>query len=129
MSPPSTPRTRRSCRPTARRSRAAPPSSSSSPPSLQGIAKVQLDTVEVEGHGDTAHELEALTFFDANGAKIDEGKAIVIWKKVGEDWKLHRDMFSSNLPPPAPAPDADTGAPAEAGESAEDAQEAPAKTP
>ena len=69
---------------------------------LQGIAEVQLDTVEVEGHGDTAHELEALTFFDASGNKIDEGKAIVIWKKVGEDWKLHRDIFSSNLPPPAP---------------------------
>jgi uncharacterized protein (TIGR02246 family) len=97
---------------------------------VQSIAKVQLDTVEVEGHGDTAHEVEALTFFDASGAKIDEGKAIVIWKKVGEEWKLHRDMFSSNLPPPAPPPDADTGAPAEAGESAEDAAEAaPAKTP
>ena len=71
---------------------------------LTGIAKVQLDTVEVEGHGGTAHELEALTFFDASGAKIDEGKAIVIWKKVGDDWKLHRDIFSSNLPPPAPPP-------------------------
>ena len=82
-----------------------------------------------EGHGDTAHELEAIAFFDANGAKIDEAKAIVIWKKVGEEWKLHRDMFSSNLPPPAPAPEADTGAPAEADESAEDAQDAPAKTP
>ena len=96
---------------------------------VRGIAKVQLDTVEVEGHGDTAHEVEALTFFDANGAKIDEGKAIVIWKKVGEEWKLHRDMFSSNLPPPAPAPVSDTGAPAEAGETAEGAQDAPAKTP
>lgn len=70
---------------------------------VQGIARVQLDTVEVEGHGDTAHEVEALTFFDADGAKIDEGKAIVIWKKVGNEWKLHRDIFSSNLPPPPPA--------------------------
>jgi uncharacterized protein (TIGR02246 family) len=92
---------------------------------VQGIAKLQLDTVEVEGHGDTAHELEALTFFDANGAKIDEGKAIVIWKKVGEEWKLHRDIFSSNLPPP-PAPAAD---PAATAETAESAEEAPAKTP
>jgi ketosteroid isomerase-like protein len=70
---------------------------------VQGIAKLQLDTVEVEGHGDTAHEVEALTFYDAAGNKIDEGKAIVIWKKVGEEWKLHRDIFSSNLPPPPPA--------------------------
>ena len=76
---------------------------------LTGIAKVQLDTVEVEGHGDTAHELEALTFFDAGGAKIDDGKAIVIWKKVDGDWKLHRDIFSSNLPPPAAPPPAEGG--------------------
>jgi uncharacterized protein (TIGR02246 family) len=83
-------------------------------PMFQAIAKVQLDTVEVEGHGTTAHEIEALTFYDATGAKIDEGKAIVIWKKVGEEWKLHRDMFSSNLPPPPPpAPPADAAAPAE----------------
>ena len=74
---------------------------------LTGIAKVQLDTVEVEGHGGTAHELEALTFFDASGKQIDQGKAIVIWKKVGGDWQLHRDIFSSNLPPPPPAPPAD----------------------
>jgi len=74
---------------------------------LQGIARVQLDTVEVEGHGDTAHEQEALTFFDAGGAQIDEGKAIVIWKKVGEEWKLHRDIFNSNLPPTAAAPAAE----------------------
>jgi ketosteroid isomerase-like protein len=88
----------------------------------QGIAKVQLDTVEVEGHGSTAHEVEALTFFDANGTKIDEGKAIVIWKKVGEEWKLHRDMFSSNLPPAPPAaPPADIETTAEGGEASEDA--------
>ena len=85
---------------------------------VQGIGRVQLDTVEVEGHGDTAHEQEALTFYDAAGAKIDEGKGIVIWKKVGEDWKLHRDMFSSNLPPPAPAPPAAEGAPTEGAETA-----------
>ena len=83
---------------------------------VQGIARVQLDTVEVEGHGDTAHEVEALTFFGANGAKIDEGKAIVIWKKVDDQWKLHRDMFSSNLPaPPAAAPPADATAAADGG--------------
>jgi ketosteroid isomerase-like protein len=77
---------------------------------LQGIARVQLDTVEVEGHGDTAHEQEALTFFDANGTKVDEGKAIVIWKKVGAEWRLHRDIFNSNLPPPPPAAPAEGAA-------------------
>ena len=102
---------------------------------MTGMARVQLDTVEVEGHGATAHELEALTFYDAGGAKIDEGKAIVIWKKVGEDWKLHRDIFSSNLPPPAPPPaapaaegDAGTSAPGDTS-AAQDAPRAAAESP
>jgi ketosteroid isomerase-like protein len=63
------------------------------------IGRVKIDTVELEAHGTTAHEVEALQFFDAGGKQIDEGKAIVIWKKVGGQWKLHRDMFSSNRPP------------------------------
>jgi uncharacterized protein (TIGR02246 family) len=98
---------------------------------VQGIAKVQLDTVEVEGHGDTAHEVEALAFFDANGTKIDEGKAIVIWKKVGDEWKLHRDMFSSNLPPPPPAVPANEAVmpPANAATPAAGAEGAPTAAP
>jgi ketosteroid isomerase-like protein len=34
---------------------------------------------------------------DLSGAKIDNGKVIVIWKKTADGWKMHRDMFSSNL--------------------------------
>jgi len=71
---------------------------------VQGIARLEITAVEVEGHGDVAHEVEALKFFDASGKQIDEGKAIVIWKKVGGEWKLHRDIFSSNMPPPGAAP-------------------------
>jgi uncharacterized protein (TIGR02246 family) len=92
---------------------------------LQGIARIDLDTVEVEGHGSTAHEQEALAFYDAGGAKIDEGKAIVIWKKVGEEWKLHRDIFNSNLPPPAPAPSAADPAAAPEGATDDGAAAAP----
>lgn len=34
---------------------------------------------------------------DLSGKKLDEGKVIVIWKKTADGWKMHRDMFSSNL--------------------------------
>ena len=34
---------------------------------VQGVARLQLDTVEVEGHGDTAHEVEAYAMFDDAG--------------------------------------------------------------
>ena len=37
---------------------------------------------------------------DKAGKTLDRGKYIVIWKQEGGDWKLLRDMFSSNQPPP-----------------------------
>ena len=65
-----------------------------------GIKGLQLETVEVEGHGDTAYEVGKGTLTGEDGQTIDEVKYIVIWKKVGDAWKLHRDIFNSNLPPP-----------------------------
>lgn len=75
-----------------------------------GIKGMQLVSTEVEGHGDTAHEVGTYTLTVENGQTIDEGKYIVIWKKTGDEWKLHRDIFNSNLPLPEP------DAPAEAEE-------------
>ena len=37
-----------------------------------------------------------------DGKEIDKGKYIVLWKMEDGKWKLHRDMFSSDLPPMAP---------------------------
>ncbi len=67
-----------------------------------GIKGLQLEATEVEGHGDTAHEVGTYILMGENEQTIDEGKYIVIWKKVGDEWKLHRDIFNSNNPPPAP---------------------------
>ncbi len=75
-----------------------------------GIKGIQLVSTEVEGHGDTAYEVGTYTLTVENGQTIDEGKYIVIWKKTGDEWKLHRDIFNSNLPLPEP------DAPAEAEE-------------
>ena len=63
---------------------------------------IQLNTTEVEGHGDTAHEVGTATITGEDGQTIDEAKYIVIWKNVDGQWKLHRDIFNSNNPPPAP---------------------------
>ena len=72
---------------------------------INGGFNLQLEAVEVEGHGDTAHEVGKYTMiFD--GESVDEGKYIVIWKKVDGQWQLHRDIFNSNNPPPPPAPEA-----------------------
>ena len=64
--------------------------------------KIRLETTEVEGHGDTAHEVGRATLTGEDGQMIDQAKYIVIWKRVGDEWKLHRDIFNSNLPLPTP---------------------------
>ncbi len=70
-----------------------------------GIKGLRLEATEVEGHGDTAHEVGKYTMA-IDGETVDEGKYIVIWKNVDGQWKLHRDIFNSNNPLPAPAPEA-----------------------
>ncbi len=68
---------------------------------IDGKYEILLETTEVEGHGDTAHEIGKYTMA-IDGETVDEGKYIVIWKNVDGQWKLHRDIFNSNNPAPAP---------------------------
>jgi ketosteroid isomerase-like protein len=65
-----------------------------------GVAGVEVKTVEVYGGGKTATEVGEYALLDKAGKALDRGKYIVIWKQEGGDWKLLRDMFSSNQPPP-----------------------------
>ena len=63
-----------------------------------GIKKtVRLETVEAEGHGDTAIEIGKYTDSGEAGNVIDRGKYVVIWKQEGGQWKLHRDIWNSSL--------------------------------
>lgn len=62
----------------------------------EGFTKIKLTTVEVEGGGDTASEVGK---YALSGKMSDNGKYIVVWKKVGRRWMLHRDMFSSDNKP------------------------------
>ena len=68
----------------------------------------KLETVELEVHGHTATEVGAATLFAADGTTVDVAKFIVLWKQVDGEWKLHRDIWNSSAPLPAPEPD-DTG--------------------
>jgi len=64
-----------------------------------GLKGISLVIVEVEKHGDTANEVGKLELRDADGNVLDKGKYIVIWKKEGASWKLHRDMWNSSVAP------------------------------
>ena len=63
-----------------------------------GQKELTLTVVEVEAHGDTAHEVGTWTARGKDGAILDSGKYMVIWKKEGEQWRLHRHIWNSNTP-------------------------------
>jgi uncharacterized protein (TIGR02246 family) len=65
-----------------------------------GIKAATLETVEVEGHGDTATEVGKYTLHGEEGQQLDKGKYIVIWKQEEGQWKLHRDIFNTSMPAP-----------------------------
>ncbi len=62
-----------------------------------GVERVTLTTLEAEEHGDTAIEVGRAELFNAGGDRIDQLKYIVIWKRIDGAWKLHRDIFNTNL--------------------------------
>lgn len=65
-----------------------------------GLTGVKLKGSEVEGSGDVASEVGRYSLTDAEGNSLDQGKYIVLWKNVGGEWKLHRDIWNSNNLPP-----------------------------
>ena len=58
-----------------------------------------LKTSELEIHGDMATEVGSFVDTGADGAHVDHGKYVVLWKKVDGDWKLHRDIWNSSMTP------------------------------
>ena len=63
-----------------------------------GIRGVKLETIEVEGAGDTAFDVGKYTLLGDAGKVLDKGKYVVIWKQEDGQWKWHRDIFNSSLP-------------------------------
>lgn len=62
------------------------------------IKEVQINPSEIIDNGDNATEIGNYIMNGPEGNLVDRGKYIVIWKKVGDEYKFYRDMFSSNLP-------------------------------
>lgn len=55
--------------------------------------------MEVSSQGDTAYEVGEFSADvpGSDGAKVNaKGKYLVVWKKVGDKWLLHRDIWNDN---------------------------------
>ena len=66
-----------------------------------GDTVIKLTTVEADGSGDYGYEIGKYALSGKTGKVSDKGKYIVVWKKVAGRWMLYRDIFNSDLPPPA----------------------------
>jgi len=67
-----------------------------------GVERIELRTEDLSLEGDTADEVgTAAVHIRPRGqdAIQDPGKYVVIWKRDGDDWKLHVDIFNSDTPP------------------------------
>ena len=64
-----------------------------------GVSSVKLESVEIEVHDETAIEVGVYSVQGQGNQVLDRGKYIAIWKLEKGQWKLHRDMMNSSLPP------------------------------
>ncbi|MGH8194514.1 MAG: YybH family protein [Woeseiaceae bacterium] len=58
----------------------------------------EIKDTEVYAQGDLGYKVGTYTMTDATGAAIDDGKYVEIWRRVDDQWQLHRDIFNSNRP-------------------------------
>jgi ketosteroid isomerase-like protein len=62
------------------------------------VKSLELTTEEVEASGNFAYETGRFLLKDAGGQTVDQGKYIVVWKRDGAAWKLHRDIWNTSQP-------------------------------
>lgn len=64
-----------------------------------GIARIRLESLEIERCEQKALEVGSYEITTTAGQEADHGKYLVIWKMEGDQWKIHRDIWTTSLPP------------------------------
>jgi ketosteroid isomerase-like protein len=64
-----------------------------------GIAELVCHIVEVGHIGDWAIERSTFELLGEEGQELDHGKYLVLWHREQGEWKMHRDIFNSSVPP------------------------------
>jgi ketosteroid isomerase-like protein len=70
---------------------------------MEGTKSVRLETLSVESAGDLAFEEGVVHLTALDGSESSE-RYLVVWKRIGRRWHLHRDIWNSG--PAAEPPDA-----------------------
>ena len=68
-----------------------------------GLKNIVITTEEVFGGKDGVIETGTYDMQVANNVSAEKGKFIVMWKEVDGKWKMYRDVWNSDAPPPVAA--------------------------
>lgn len=63
-----------------------------------GIADMNLKTIKVWGDSSILAEEGTYRISGKNKNLLDKGKYIVLWKQEAGNWKMYRDIWTSDLP-------------------------------
>lgn len=61
-----------------------------------GLKAAALTWLEIEDLGEKAVEIGSYELFLSGGVLLDEGKYMVVWKREGDVWRLHRDIWNTS---------------------------------
>jgi ketosteroid isomerase-like protein len=64
---------------------------------------LRLETEDVAGAGPLAYESGTYYLNYQDGAVRDRGKYVFVWRKLSNTWRMEKAIWSSDLPPQAPA--------------------------
>ncbi len=59
---------------------------------------VTITDAEAYAHGDVGYKIGTYNITDPDGASVDVGKYIELWRHVDGRWQMHRDIWNSDLP-------------------------------
>ena len=65
-----------------------------------GIRGIKITTDEVMGGKEGVIETGRYEIFADKNMSIDKGKFIVMWKQENGKWKMHRDVWNTDMPAP-----------------------------
>jgi uncharacterized protein (TIGR02246 family) len=62
-----------------------------------GVNAARFTTQEVDGDNAQAVEIGRYELFaptpEGDRMRVADGRYMMVWRKVGQDWRIHRDMF------------------------------------
>lgn len=60
-----------------------------------GVRQVKLNLEDAGGEGNLAYESGSITLYDGQGKIIKEGRYMLLFKKVNDEWKIYRLISNS----------------------------------